>query len=154
MHNGEIQGGARQTRKGRPWVIVFYLTGFPNVNEAMRFEWRCHHPQRFLHPKSPLLLNGEKPSRRFGLEGRIESMCSIFFTMNKVCSNASPLSSLPLKLVWVFSEPKEKYPWITRTEEKLKWNFLQPKMKRMSECLICYEPMLDIFFGVKTNCNH
>ena len=44
QHNGEITGGARATRRGRPWKIIAYISGFINRIEALRFEWRVHHP--------------------------------------------------------------------------------------------------------------
>ncbi len=44
QHNGEITGGAKATRSGRPWKIIAYISGFINRIEALRFEWRVHHP--------------------------------------------------------------------------------------------------------------
>lgn len=43
-HNGEITGGAKYTRVGRPWEIVCYIGGFPDKTSALQFEWRYHHP--------------------------------------------------------------------------------------------------------------
>lgn len=44
QHNGEIVGGAKTTRGGRPWKMIAYLSGFISRIEALRFEWRVHHP--------------------------------------------------------------------------------------------------------------
>nr|QBK91082.1 MAG: GIY-YIG catalytic domain protein [Pithovirus LCPAC202] len=44
QHNGEITGGAKATRSGRPWKIIAYISGFISRIEALRFEWRVHHP--------------------------------------------------------------------------------------------------------------
>ncbi len=44
QHNGEITGGAKATRRGRPWKTIAYISGFINRIEALRFEWRVHHP--------------------------------------------------------------------------------------------------------------
>ena len=44
QHNGEIKGGAKRTRKGRPWKVVCYISGFPDQTTALQFEWRLHHP--------------------------------------------------------------------------------------------------------------
>lgn len=44
QHNGELVGGAKATRSGRPWRVVGYLTGFPTASLALQFEWRVQHP--------------------------------------------------------------------------------------------------------------
>lgn len=43
QHNGEIKGGAKKTQRGRPWVLMAHITGFPNQHEALSFEWHIHH---------------------------------------------------------------------------------------------------------------
>lgn len=40
QHNGEIAGGARYTRKGRPWTHLLYVEGFETNSQALCFEWR------------------------------------------------------------------------------------------------------------------
>lgn len=44
QHNGEIVGGAKKTRKGRPWYPIYSIKGFPDNHTALRFEYRLHHP--------------------------------------------------------------------------------------------------------------
>jgi predicted GIY-YIG superfamily endonuclease len=39
QHNGEITGGARYTRTGRPWTIAWYVTGSPSWNTTLSCEW-------------------------------------------------------------------------------------------------------------------
>jgi predicted GIY-YIG superfamily endonuclease len=43
QHNGEIKGGAKTTRNGRPWVLIATVQGFPDRRTALQFEWRSHH---------------------------------------------------------------------------------------------------------------
>src|SRR5689334_16206229 len=43
QHNGEIKGGAKHTRMGRPWKIVAYISGFENNTTALQFEWAWKH---------------------------------------------------------------------------------------------------------------
>lgn len=38
-HNGELQGGAKKTRKHRPWEIVMVIGSFDDNHEALSFEW-------------------------------------------------------------------------------------------------------------------
>lgn len=40
QHNGDLVGGARRTRAGRPWTHAATLTGFDTLREALRAEWR------------------------------------------------------------------------------------------------------------------
>lgn len=46
QHNGEIQGGAKKTRKWRPWTPVCVISGFYDSSSALRFEYRLQHPHR------------------------------------------------------------------------------------------------------------
>lgn len=39
QHNGEITGGAKRTKKGRPWDMVCYIEGFPDHRTALQCEW-------------------------------------------------------------------------------------------------------------------
>lgn len=42
QHNGEIKGGAKQTRAHRPWKRVLYVTGFTSDAQARSLEKRMH----------------------------------------------------------------------------------------------------------------
>lgn len=46
QHNGEIVGGAKRTRKWRPWYPICLITGFYESSSALRFEYRLQHPGR------------------------------------------------------------------------------------------------------------
>lgn len=41
QHNGEIKGGAKATRFGRPWVMVASVDGLQK-RPALQLEWRMH----------------------------------------------------------------------------------------------------------------
>ncbi len=38
QHRGELKGGARATRAGRDWRMVFLVGGFPGWGDALAFE--------------------------------------------------------------------------------------------------------------------
>ncbi|GMI73901.1 hypothetical protein like AT5G43210 [Hibiscus trionum] len=38
QHNGELSGGAKASRAGRPWVCACLIRGFDNQSEACEFE--------------------------------------------------------------------------------------------------------------------
>lgn len=51
QHNGEITGGAKRTRGFRPWFPICLIFGFQDHRQALRFEWRWHHPPKNLRSK-------------------------------------------------------------------------------------------------------
>lgn len=52
QHNGEIKGGAKFTR-GKQWTRLAYVSGFPDWNSALQFEWRWKNLSR-KHQGTPL----------------------------------------------------------------------------------------------------
>ena len=46
QHNGELKGGAKATRMGRPWVLLETLGPFPNQSEAQRAEYQVKASKR------------------------------------------------------------------------------------------------------------
>ena len=51
QHNGHLVGGAKKTKKWRPWVPVCVINGFENESQGLRFEARMHYHERKL-PKN------------------------------------------------------------------------------------------------------
>lgn len=43
QHNGLICGGAKYTRKGRPWSVYLFVSGFQSTSQALCFEWAWKH---------------------------------------------------------------------------------------------------------------
>ena len=61
QHNGEIQGGARRTRRHRPWEAVALVDGFASQVEALQFEWAWQHPEKSLAVRGAL--DGKRKAR-------------------------------------------------------------------------------------------
>lgn len=91
QHNGEIVGGAKYTRYGRPWIMVLYITGFPCHRTALQYEWRCHHPPKRFRKKGA------------GIYTRITQMYQIL-SLEKFTNSCIPSKNLKLFTVWL--EPK------------------------------------------------
>ena len=90
-HNGEIKGGAKATRSGRPWRLIMYITGFEFERTALQYEWRIHHPPKFLR------------RRGGGIPNRIKIIKGIL-GMDKILKNCLPRSDLRLAIIWVDSK--------------------------------------------------
>ena len=43
QHNGQLCGGAKATRKKRPWRLHIVVGGFCDWRETLRFEWAWKH---------------------------------------------------------------------------------------------------------------
>lgn len=87
QHNGLIQGGAKKTRKNRPWKYIGYVSGFPNQRTALQCEWVNNHPKQM----------GLK--FRGGVKGRIRTLYESLLR-NKFASTSPPTKSLNLKMKW------------------------------------------------------
>jgi hypothetical protein len=79
QHNGEIQGGAKKTKKYRPWKYVMYVSGFLYEKTALQYEF-CIHKYRKFVPSS---------KKYKGLEKWIYIMHTLLHK-EKICSTAIP----------------------------------------------------------------
>ena len=95
QHNGEIQGGAKYTRYGRPWKMICYVAGFPDNVTALQFEWRMHHPPRYLKPK--------RRRGGYGVDGRVHCMRGVL-ALDQFTKKCVPSRDLTLDIVWL--EPR------------------------------------------------
>ena len=43
QHNGELVGGAKATRVGKPWNVWIAVEGFPTQTSSLQFEWMWKH---------------------------------------------------------------------------------------------------------------
>jgi len=44
QHNGEVKGGARESKSCRPWKMILCVWGLPNHMAAVQFEYAWQHP--------------------------------------------------------------------------------------------------------------
>lgn len=68
QHNGEIKGGAKKTKKWRPWTAVCVIKGFYECSSALRFEYRLQRMVKrsgdFLRHLQKLVVLGEGSARK------------------------------------------------------------------------------------------
>jgi predicted GIY-YIG superfamily endonuclease len=64
QHNGDIKGGARKTRLGRPWDMLLFVHGFTSKVSALQFEWAAQHPTQTRFLKNSGLLDGVRVGKR------------------------------------------------------------------------------------------
>jgi predicted GIY-YIG superfamily endonuclease len=98
QHNGELVGGAKRTRIGRPYRIVCIVTGFPTENAALSFEWLWHQLRRGPRKKQRKHVKIVDPS---------EALTVLF--SRQWTSKSPPRYSFPLTLFWI-AQPSHQYP--------------------------------------------
>jgi hypothetical protein len=81
QHNGMLAGGAKATRGRGPWTLAWYVTGFRSETDALRFEWRLHHP----------------PVRRTGVGGRWTTLVDVC-SLSRWTSRAPLAATVPLRV--------------------------------------------------------
>lgn len=102
QHNKEIKGGAHATgikvSKGESWTRVAYVSGFPNWQAALQFEWRWKQISRKL------------PNNLFPLERRMLALKQLL-SLERSTSKAIPYSewSLPLEIHFERDDAKNYY---------------------------------------------
>lgn len=99
QHNGELVGGAKSTKSGRPYKIVCYISGFPDNTSALQFEWRCHHPsgRPRKRGKGSLKTRFDKLS---GIERRI-AILEYILKLDKWTNNAIDSKLFSLTVNWL-----------------------------------------------------
>jgi len=85
MHNGEICGGAKYTTsKGKGWVHICLIKGFPTKQNAMQFEWAIKHVP---------------PRNVGGLESRLRKL-GILLRKERWTSKSPLACDVPLEITW------------------------------------------------------
>ncbi len=106
QHNGEIRGGAKITRGGRPWIRVCHFRGFPSERTALQFEWRWKNLSSFgsrrkktCFSKSDIYLSHPSKGQHPSLLRRIQGVLNLL-SLERYTRSAPPARSIPLTLVW------------------------------------------------------
>ena len=94
QHNCIVSDGKKWTgtRKGIPWQMIAYISGFVSEEQALQFEWRCHHPFN----KASRKKNKVKPA--VGMSKRVRDL-NFILSLDKWTSNSEPNPNL--KITWL-----------------------------------------------------
>jgi len=86
QHNKEIKGGAHATgikvAKGENWIRAAHVSGFPDWQAALQFEWRWKH------------LSRKYPSKMNPLERRMKALKDLL-ALERPTTKARPYSEWP-----------------------------------------------------------
>ena len=93
-HNGEISGGAKKTRVGRPWKVVLYVSGFGYERTALQYEFCVQRTKKY--------------KRGTGVANKMRVMKSLL-SQERICSTA-PLTSEFKKIIF-FSDDASRVLW-------------------------------------------
>jgi structure-specific endonuclease subunit SLX1 len=106
QHNCEISGGARATRmkvlEGNAWERVLYVSGFPDWQTALQFEWAFKFYSR------------KYPKRMYPLERRLRGLMDLMH-LEKSTSKSLPYTTYPEGgpiIHWETEEAKTRYETI------------------------------------------
>ena len=87
QHNKEIKGGAHATSskvvKGEVWERACHVSGFPDWQAALQFEWRWKH------------LSRKYPNKMYPLERRMRALKDLL-SLEQSTSKAIPYSEWPI----------------------------------------------------------
>jgi len=109
QHNGEIVGGARITRGGRPWIRVCHFHGFPNERCALQFEWKWKHlsthgsRRKKKAPTAPIYQTWSKSlGMKLGHSALKRRLLALLHLVHlpQYTNSAPPARSIPLTLFW------------------------------------------------------
>lgn len=85
QHNGQLVGGAKETNKDRPWKLVCCLSGMPNHQQGLIWEWAWQNRKLARKPKG-----NKTPKYIYRLTQLI--------SLDQVTSNAYPSRYIHLSL--------------------------------------------------------
>lgn len=103
QHNGELKyGGAKRTKRHRPWRMIAVIHGFANKTQGLQFEWAWQNPFKSIalktHVNRPEALN--LPGvRRTSVNGRLQTLSAMV--------SIPPWSLCPLTLT--IMAPREEW---------------------------------------------
>ena len=80
QHQGDLTGGAKYTRVGRPWVLRAFVSGFKSHRQVLQFEWMLKH----MPPKNMRGIYG-RAIKLIGLVSRVK------WTKQSPLANTVPL---------------------------------------------------------------
>ena len=67
QHNGDLKGGAKASRAGRPWVCACIVRGFANRSEACKFESKWKISSRKLPRKTRIEFENAEDQEEKGI---------------------------------------------------------------------------------------
>ena len=94
-HNGLLSGGAKATKRGRPWNIICVISGFDKIS-ALQFEWRL---------KKRRSKRTNKLVSFSGLKNKIKNVYDVL-RLEKWTSKSRHANEVPLILNWYESKYK------------------------------------------------
>ncbi|KAJ7949253.1 Structure-specific endonuclease subunit slx1 [Quillaja saponaria] len=92
QHNGELKGGAKASRAGRPWICACIVCGFTDRSEACEFESKWKYVSR----KSPREKENDDSSKKMD-DASLPLLRHRQAALNKVRGS---LDSSHLEIIW------------------------------------------------------
>jgi predicted GIY-YIG superfamily endonuclease len=97
QHNGELVGGAKYTKIGRPWKISALITGFDDHQQVLQFEWAL----KYMTKKTKRYKICENKYKKFYTPTQVRGKALVkLVNKEKWTSNSLPANMIQLKINW------------------------------------------------------
>jgi predicted GIY-YIG superfamily endonuclease len=98
QHNGEIVGGAKYTKLGRPWRISALVTGFKDHQQVLQFEWAL----KYMTKNTKRYKITENKYRKYLTPTQVRGKALVkLVTKDKWTSNSLPSNQINLNIKWL-----------------------------------------------------
>lgn len=121
QHNGEIKGGAKYTKRYRPWKPAFFVRGLTSHKEVLQLEWAIKH-RRARCPGG-------------GVRGRIKTLENLL-KMERWTKRAPAIKTLSLIIDVQMSKARylrmlglKKLPDHSKAGKTIEYRFIKTKKK-------------------------
>jgi len=108
QHNQELVGGAKYTKYNKEWIMFVIIKGFPNMINALQFEWRLKHPD-----------NKKKKNNKYASPEKIINGLQEVLQLEKWTNNSTIMNQDINLDIWIL---EDYYNYLSINKDNIKIN--------------------------------